>query len=427
MGADSGYVQTALRHRGEFTETFAAARLRRVFGAQRVFQNVEMFRVKGQLLGEIDVLVLFGDRAIVLQAKSKKLTLPARKGNDRLLQTDFKAAVQDAVDQAVACTELLGNPSVTLRCRDGRAVPLAERPQTLFPMSVVADHYPALAFQARQFLKAEATERIVTPLVTDVFALDAITEMLASPLRLLSYLKLRARFGDKFLANHEHTLLSHHLKRNLWLDSDVDMMVLDYDILVHLDIAMAVRRDGVSGAATPDGILTRFEGTPFGRIIESIEDKPSPAAIDLGLMLLELGEDTVDNLNNYIVQILALTAADGRLHDATIGISTASTGLTVHCSRLRNPEIEARLRGHCERRKYLQRANSWFGLALGPDGSVRLIAELVGPWEFDAVREAAWGDAPAMRPMTAVVGKVGRNDHCPCGSGKKYKRCCSNR
>ncbi|MBM3355878.1 MAG: hypothetical protein FJY47_08530, partial [Betaproteobacteria bacterium] len=26
---------------------------------------------------------------------------------------------------------------------------------------------------------------------------------------------------------------------------------------------------------------------------------------------------------------------------------------------------------------------------------------------------------PAMRPST----KVGRNDPCPCGSGKKYKQC----
>jgi hypothetical protein len=40
------------------------------------------------------------DIAIVLQAKSKKLTLPARKGNDLQLQADFKAAVQDGVDQA---------------------------------------------------------------------------------------------------------------------------------------------------------------------------------------------------------------------------------------------------------------------------------------------------------------------------------------
>lgn len=25
------------------------------------------------------------------------------------------------------------------------------------------------------------------------------------------------------------------------------------------------------------------------------------------------------------------------------------------------------------------------------------------------------------------MGKIGRNDSCPCGSGKKYKKCCLNR
>ena len=34
----------------------------------------------------------------------------------------------------------------------------------------------------------------------------------------------------------------------------------------------------------------------------------------------------------------------------------------------------------------------------------------------DSVKEAA----PAQR----TVQKVGRNDPCPCGSGKKYKKCC---
>jgi hypothetical protein len=32
---------------------------------------------------------------------------------------------------------------------------------------------------------------------------------------------------------------------------------------------------------------------------------------------------------------------------------------------------------------------------------------------------------PVMRPPRAIkVQKVGRNDPCPCGSGKKYKACC---
>jgi len=35
----------------------------------------------------------------------------------------------------------------------------------------------------------------------------------------------------------------------------------------------------------------------------------------------------------------------------------------------------------------------------------------------------AMGEAPKTRPVT-VEAKVGRNDPCPCGSGKKYKKCC---
>jgi preprotein translocase subunit SecA len=32
--------------------------------------------------------------------------------------------------------------------------------------------------------------------------------------------------------------------------------------------------------------------------------------------------------------------------------------------------------------------------------------------------------APKPIPRTASGEKVGRNDPCPCGSGKKYKKCC---
>ncbi len=38
-----------------------------------------------------------------------------------------------------------------------------------------------------------------------------------------------------------------------------------------------------------------------------------------------------------------------------------------------------------------------------------------------AYLEAA-ADRP--RPIVSVTSKVGRNDPCPCGSGRKYKKCC---
>ena len=35
-------------------------------------------------------------------------------------------------------------------------------------------------------------------------------------------------------------------------------------------------------------------------------------------------------------------------------------------------------------------------------------------------------DKSENRPVTTRL-KIGRNDPCPCGSGKKYKKCCSNK
>jgi uncharacterized protein len=56
--------------------------------------------------------------------------------------------------------------------------------------------------------------------------------------------------------------------------------------------------------------------------------------------------------------------------------------------------------------------------------------ELIGPWVI-AINEwrmenysavAAKGSAPPA--SHTPFGRVGRNDPCPCGSGKKYKKCC---
>ena len=34
---------------------------------------------------------------------------------------------------------------------------------------------------------------------------------------------------------------------------------------------------------------------------------------------------------------------------------------------------------------------------------------------------------PVQQPYVRAAAKIGRNDPCPCGSGKKYKNCCGRR
>jgi hypothetical protein len=437
---DTAYRSVAMQHRGEFTESFSAERLKLVFGENRVFLNIDIYDSKKKL-GEIDVLVIFANRAIILQAKSKKLTIASRKGNDNSLQDDFKKAVQDAYDQAYLCATLLNKEEYKLVDKSGHELNISRNYKEIYPFCVVSEHYPALLFQVKQFLRFQETENIKPPFIMDIFLLDVMTEFLQSPLYFLSYVNKRTFYVEKILSTHEITILSYHLKRNLWMDSEYSIMQFDDNISIALDLAMLVRRDNASGSDTPDGILTEYKGTAFEQIIKDIEQLEYPETVDLGFMLLSLGEDSIKLVNNGISQVIELGKKDGKHHDLTLLAGEKrerNTGFTIHCNDDHESISAPRLDRHCELRKYAQKSNSWFGICIRQATS-RLI--------FGINKEYDWAQSDEMdelvkvlpkpqnqkikgtnrinfTPKTKQPRKTGRNEKCPCGSGKKYKKCC---
>jgi preprotein translocase subunit SecA len=52
------------------------------------------------------------------------------------------------------------------------------------------------------------------------------------------------------------------------------------------------------------------------------------------------------------------------------------------------------------------------------------ISDLQKPQEQQLVFSGGESSKPKRKPATRSAGKVGRNAPCPCGSGKKYKKCC---
>ncbi|GIW73394.1 MAG: UPF0225 protein [Planctomycetota bacterium] len=86
--------------------------------------------------------------------------------------------------------------------------------------------------------------------------------------------------------------------------------------------------------------------------------------------------------------------------------------------------------------------SEWLGLQIhhveggGPEdteGRIRFVARYRhGAHEIDHVEEAlferqegSWYFVTGRQPpVRRTSPKIGRNDPCPCGSGKKYKRCC---
>ena len=378
------------------------------------------------------MLVAWGNRAIIVQAKSKKLTLEARKGNDLQIKGDFQKSVQDSYGQAFLCAELLNNNQYELQYPDKKTLEIPRAFSDIYLLCVVSDHYPALLFQAKQFLQIKQSKNIKQPFVMDVFNLDAMTEMLQSPLHFLSYVNKRVGYSEELLASDELTILGYHLKHNLWIENGIHMMHIHNEFSTGLDLAMAVRRSRVKGDDTPEGILTKFKGKFFGDLIESIDHTKSSAAIDLGFFLLSISEDAVNDITTAVRQLTERWRTDHKLHDLTLGFTEASAGLTIHISDLADSKAMDALGVHCKRRKYSLKAKEWFGMCLDPKTMMLKFAVSMNfEWKFDAGLDALMQNAmKPLSPNLALAGipananKLGRNDECACGSGKKYKKCC---
>jgi hypothetical protein len=432
MHQDTDYRQQASDNRGAFTEQFSQRRLAAVFGKANVHTNVNLYEGK-RIVAEADVLVIFGDRIIIVQAKAKKLTLAARKGNDGQIKADFAAAIQKAYDQGAECATAILSGKCRLEDDRGQAVVLPEKVKEIYPFCVVSDHYPALAFQTSQYLKYSADEIVRPPFVMDVFLLDVLAEMLDTPLRFLSYIRMRLESTHKLMMGHELTALAYHLRCNLWLEDEYDMVMLEDSIAADLDSAMTVRREGLPGQRVPPGILTKMKGTYYERLLEQIERRPDPAVLELGFTLLSMGEESCNSVHQAIEGLIKMAKMDGRRHDFVLGMTEPGTGICFHCNPTPSEAAIRTLELHCAKRKYVQRTANWFGVSVGLQGEIQFGITLEFPWEQssemdDLTREMKTSSSLSMAMKTVeralAPKKYGRNDPCPCGSGFKYKKCC---
>lgn len=441
--ADDIYKVVASDNRGAFTEDFSADKLISVFGKENIYKNINIHKGK-DIVGEIDVLVIFGKYALVIQAKSKKLTIEARKGNSQKLEDDFKKAVHKAYDQALECCDFLQDSSVVFKQQD-RVLNLDTAGlDSIFPICIVSDYYPALAAQTREFLNIRTSQTIKHPYVMDVFLLDLIAEMLDSPLFFLDYLEKRCDFGLALLANHELTILATYIKQNLYFQSNPDMILLEDSLSGELELSMLARREGFNVPRTPNGLLTLENKYKFiGNLLEQLKYSDLFKEQKLGFLILSLAETTLEQLDNSIRQMVNAFSYGKEQSDITIGISEGNTGFTLHCNDIEINEASTKLKEHCKFRKYSTKADSWTGIIYSPSAlKFRFIDYEDSPWKQDyqmdrlvetveaklAKRSTLQKGKNPFRPVTMIreMSKIGRNEQCPCGSGKKYKKCCLN-
>ncbi len=186
---------------------------------------------------------------------------------------------------------------------------------------------------------------------------------------------------------------------------------------------------GVAGRRTPEGFLTRYEGTIIELLLRRLEKEPGQVTTGAGLLILRANDEMATFLPKALDQFIAAARRDGEPHDFSFIFQAELSGLTIHCNFRDHAHAEALLADHCQRRKYKEHVDAWYGLSLNPlDGSIRFGAAVKGAWSKDSDMEARTSqmrEGVRIGPKAMVKPhKSGRNAPCACGSGRKYKKCC---
>ena len=425
MVNDEHYANQASSNRGKATEEIAYRSLSPVFG-DRVYRNVAVTDGK-ETVHEIDALAFVGNRALVLQAKSKRLTALARQGDDGQIKKDFVLAVQEAYEQGLVSRQLLLGGEHVFLDREGNSLNLPDSLEDVYVVCLTLDHFPALPHMTERLLEKKSDEPY--PVAMSILDLDILATYLEDPLDFMHYVYQRSRWSGRIHGSCEVSFLGWYLNQGLALPQVVSGVLLTESMAGLIDADFPTRRGrnqllgellGIDFSNAGDGSLrNRWQNSELHQFISLLEKSPDPGAIDAAFMLLDLSQDVASYFREKIVEAMHECKRTGDICGCCIVLENGS-GISYVWISESATRLQDVLHKHATAYKYKHKSDRWLGLGGALVGSDIALVFSREPWQADAELDEL---ARMLLHPEARVGKPSRNQLCWCGSGHKYKKC----
>lgn len=335
--------------------------LDRVFGPSNVYKGVKVQK-RSTTISDIDILAVAGNKAVVVQAKSKRLTELARKGNEQQIKTDFEKAIQDAYEQGLTCRKAMLDKDSSLLSEDGSNIRLDESIDEVYIICLTSDHYPSLKFQVDHYLLKRPEDPY--PLTVNLFDLDVLTFYLKDPFELLYYLRQRITLNDYFHAEEELAYLGYHLNQKLFPIANKSGVYIDQRMGQLIDAHFPMIRGYYPELKATDKLHHKWANKKFMDIIEQIKETRDPGFTDAIFYLYDIAGSGADALINAIEETKQKSLRDSKNHDFSMIFEDDKSGVTFISqvtgdSRL----LEKHLLDLCVARKYKTKADVWMGVS----------------------------------------------------------------
>ena len=427
MITDNDYKDQMSNHRGRVTEEMANRLLSPVFG-EKVYRNVTVAEVQSkQTVHEIDVLALAGNRAVVIQAKSKRLTALSRQGDDEEIKRDFSQAVQEAYEQGLASRQLLLAGEHVFLDREGNSLNLPNSFEDVYVACLTLDHFPALPFMTERFLEKRADDPY--PVAMSILDLDILTNYLTNPLDFMHYMHQRSRWSGRIYGSCEISFLGWYLNKGLALPQEVSGVLLTESMagLIDEDLPTIRGRNhllaellGIDLPNAGSGSLrNRWQNSELQHFISLLGSSSDPGATDAAFMLLDLSQDVASYFRDHAEQAMRICIETGQVSSCSILLEDRS-GLSFVWIQGSPALLRDVLYKQASTLKYKHKANRWMGLGAVVATSEIAVVFSREPWQVDAELEEL---ALLLVRPDGQSGKPDRNQLCWCGSGQRYKKC----
>lgn len=352
MLADKSYCDVAAQHRGAYLEQAAAHVFTKVFGEANVHENVMIREGSKKIAGEVDVLVVYGEFVLIVQAKSKRITQAARAGNAEALKNDFESAISEPYRQAMECLRLIcsGAECVT---KQGKLLNFKYPPRP-FPVVILSDSFPASTFLSGVMLESGGA---IAPVIWDLGVLDAVARILPTPIELIFYLKSRAEVFEKVYSDSEYNFLGYHIKAKLAISDDFDRVMLDRDFATVVDDYMIAADVGIE-AQRPLGILERLKIPIVSELLAQLKN----ADPQLASVVVDLYDFSSAALEDLSAGIISLRKEIVRTRKAikALSIPTRTGGLTYAVALERDAITREAARAIGAKHKYDTCSDRWY-------------------------------------------------------------------
>jgi len=384
---------------------------------------------------EADGLVHFGDHLLVVEVKAGAFTytspatdLPAHvQSLQNLVQSPasqggrFVDYLESAAEVAIA--DEAHNEIAKLRRTDFRHITIC---------AVTLDAFSDLAARA-QHLKPIGIDVGTRPVwVVSIDDLRAYADLFTNSLVFLHFLEQRMRAAQSQLVNL-HDEMDHfglYIAQNNYAQfanelagEKIHRLNFDgYGDKVDEFFASVLRKEEV--AAPMQEMPARI-----AEVIDVLHRTDSPGTSELASYILDLDGARRDQIAKGIEELLEDNKRLGRARSlstygdvrATLQVWTPEVPLKPG-EGLDNTRAAMALHREPERRLIELEYGADGGL-LSARSELVILADMT-PAALDRARIGAENVRQRRLSQARSLGKVGRNAHCPCGSGRKYKRCC---